>query len=106
VGWARKGNPIARALGGEQVLILIALRQGEGPLIGHLDVERPAEPPVLEATVEKGFLGENQTEDWQRYSKRTVQFTDEFLADFSSGHILNLTRVLRPLAGKASGSNQ
>jgi hypothetical protein len=97
-----KGNPIACALRGEQVLILIALRDDEPPLVGRLDVERSHEPPTVDATFEKGFLGPDQTEDWQLFSKRAVMVSDEFLADFSSAHLLNLTRVLRPLASRAS----
>ncbi len=64
----------------------------------RLPVERPKDAPRIETTFKKGELGESQDKDWHHYAERAVTISDQFLADISSGHVLNLTRVLAPLA--------
>ena len=105
IGWmkALKDNPIAQALKGYQVLVMIGIKEDEPPAIYKLDVDRPQDAPAIAATFKKGSLGEAELGEWHIHAKRNVSFSDHFFADYSSGHVLNLTRVLRPLStGRAT----
>lgn len=88
-------GPIGHALQGRLVAVVIG--QGEQVPIAEVKFEQASDPEISFITWEAGLLGPTHKEDWKQYEGRQALLPGQFLAEHSSGYILNLTRVLRPL---------